>query len=189
VIASDPRFAGSLPSALIARSWSPRHEAWSTADGFGVSVTLEHGDCAIACIGSTTVRYRVAPDGSFGPPIQEGDPLPGDFQARTGFGDGRVILSILAAPRCPLEPAPPASPCSRTPVRGADIAVREWTGRHVTTISTDDRGLAEATLPTGTYVFEPMPVPRILGVADAFAVSVLGPTTVALHLVYDTGLR
>jgi hypothetical protein len=189
VIASDARFAGVLPLLPDLTGQAAWYEAWESPDGYTVKITLGWGDCQAGCIERHVFLFEVAPDGVFGPPIEEGDPLSGDLPLPSGSGEAPIDVALVAGPTCPVERVPPDPACAPFPVAGAEVVVRDATGREVTRLLTNADGHAHTSLPTGTYVFAPGAVEGLLGTPAPVAGSVLGPGGVRLTLDYDTGIR
>jgi hypothetical protein len=190
VIDADARFAGVLPSPPGSVGPAAFYESWPTLDGYMVLITIRWADCPGGCIGTRTFLFTVAPNGTFGAPREEGDPMPPDLQHPSpGPGQAVVDLLVVAGPGCPVEPVPPDPACVGSPIAGAEVTVWDARGQHVASLRSDSDGHALVGLPTGTYVFEPHPVPGVLGTPAAIAASVLAPGTTTLTISYDTGLR
>ena len=189
VITSNARFAGVLPLLPDLIGQAAWYEAWDTPDGYTVKITLGWGDCQSGCIDRHTFRFEVARDGTFGPPLEEGDPLSDDLPPSSGSGEALIEVTLVAGPICPVERFPPDPDCAPAPVAGAEVVVRDATGREVTRLIAGADGRAHASLPTGTYVFVPAAVEGLLGTPAPVAASVLGPAGVRLTLSYDTGIR
>ena len=77
VIASDPRFAGTIklsPDNIGASRW---WEAAALADGgFQIMLTIGWGDCPSGCIDRHSWVYRVTADGLVTLESETGDPMP-----------------------------------------------------------------------------------------------------------------
>jgi hypothetical protein len=77
VIASDPRFAGTIklsPDIIGASRW---WEAAALADGgFQIMLTIGWGDCPSGCIDRHSWVYRVTADGLVTLESETGDPMP-----------------------------------------------------------------------------------------------------------------
>jgi len=77
VIASDPRFAGTIklsPDIIGASRW---WEAAALADGgFQIMLTIGWGDCPSGCIDRHSWIYRVTADGLVTLESETGDPMP-----------------------------------------------------------------------------------------------------------------
>ncbi len=76
VIATDPRFAGTIklnPDLIGASQW---WEAAPLDDGFKITLTIGWGDCPAGCINRHTWVYQVTADGGVTLLEESGDPMP-----------------------------------------------------------------------------------------------------------------
>lgn len=103
-----------------------------------------------------------------------------------------VTGTVVAAPTCPVEPAPGSSPepaCSPAPIAEVVLVFKD-NGDEVATATTDAAGRYTLELPPGTYRVEPQPLAGFPATPDPidFTVPADGSTTVDT-VVYDTGIR
>ncbi|MDP8929185.1 MAG: MSCRAMM family adhesin SdrC [Actinomycetota bacterium] len=104
-----------------------------------------------------------------------------------------VIGTVVAAPTCPVEPAPGMSPtpgCAPIPLQGAELIVFDTDGMEVARTTSDSGGRYVLELRPGTYRLEPQPVAAYPATPDAveFAVQTEHATPVDT-VTYDTGIR
>lgn len=111
-------------------------------------------------------------------------------QAPGPSGGETLRITALAGPTCPVVSDPPDPNCDDRPVDGAEIVVRDASGREVARIRTDDTGAASVALAPGRYVLEPQAVDGLMGTASPVEVAVEdGVPPEAVILSYDTGIR
>jgi hypothetical protein len=82
VIASDPRFAGTIeltPDIIGASRW------WTAeplpGGGYRIELTIGWGDCPAGCIDRHVWTYEVTPEGAVELVGETGDPVPSELPA------------------------------------------------------------------------------------------------------------
>lgn len=82
VIATDPRFAGTMPltpDVIGASQWWVATPLAS--GGYSIELTIGWGDCPAGCINKHVWTYEVTPDGQVKLVSETGEPVPADLPA------------------------------------------------------------------------------------------------------------
>jgi hypothetical protein len=189
VIASDAQFAGVQQLRQDSIGLTRWYEATPIGNGYRVIISIGWGDCQAGCISTHRWEFDVADDGTIGKPVESGQPLPPQVTPLPIGGDTTLSIALTAGPVCPVETNPPNPNCSPRPVADATVVVQDPTGGTITELTSDSSGMAETTLPPGTYVVEAMPNQGVMGTPEATAISLTGAGPVSLQFQYDTGIR
>lgn len=82
VIATDPRFAGTMPLSPDVIGASQWWVATPLASGgYSIELTIGWGDCPAGCINKHVWTYDVTPDGQVKLVSETGEPVPADLPA------------------------------------------------------------------------------------------------------------
>lgn len=188
VFASDPRWAQMIPLRPDMIGQSSWYEAFESADGFTVNITVGQGDCQAGCIDRHTWQYNVDQGGTVELVGEDGPPIavqPGGG----GEDQAHVTIQLTAGPVCPVETVPPDPNCAARAVSGADVTIFKADGSEVATTTSDGEGNVVFEIPAGAYYVVAGVVEGLMGTPEAQAFAVLGGDQVGLLFGYDTGIR
>ncbi len=113
----------------------------------------------------------------------------GPSATATGPPDTGVRGVATAGPVCPVERNPPDPSCAPRPVAGATIVIRDGSGAQIAVAISGTDGSYFVSLPPGSYVVDPQPVPGLLGTAPKRPATVAAGAITDIPLDYDTGIR
>ena len=102
---------------------------------------------------------------------------------------GRVELTALAGPVCPVETNPPSPDCADRPVPDAVIVVTDAAGSEVARGVTGVDGTLLLEVPVGQLTVTPQTVEGLMGTASPITISIAADQTINLTVDYDTGIR
>jgi hypothetical protein len=104
--------------------------------------------------------------------------------------DQSITGIVTAGPVCPVVTDPPDPDCDDRPVAGAEIVVRDASGKTVGTVRTAEDGTFSVPVERGRYELVPQPVEGLMGTAAAVEVTVReGVPADPIEITYDTGIR
>ncbi len=102
---------------------------------------------------------------------------------------GRLDLTALAGPQCPVQRQPPDPACEDKPVVGAEIVLTRAGSDIKIPVFTDVNGRIFVSLEPGTWIVTPQPVEGLLGTAEATEVTIRPNRVTEVVAGYDTGIR
>ena len=164
--------------------------AEATGDGWRVSFETGWGDCPAGCIDRHTWTWNVAPDGAASFVGEDGSPVSEDMLAAMRASSTRTGVAGRATggPTCPVErPGDPA--CTPRLVGGAALVVRDASGSHVATVTTDGSGYFRLALAPGEYALEAPAVEGFMSGPAPVPFTVQDGAEAWLDLSWDTGIR
>lgn len=97
--------------------------------------------------------------------------------------------TVSAGPTCPVETEPPQSGCGDRPVGGAVIRVIDPGGHEVASVTSDEVGEFQFSLPPGRYTLMPEPVEGLMGTAAEQELTVAADGAPDVQISYDMGIR
>jgi hypothetical protein len=100
---------------------------------------------------------------------------------------GRLVVTVLAGPTCPVEQV--GNPCDpRRPPRVSLIVERSSGEPVASLLARNGRGSLEG-LDAGSYRLIAQPVTGLMGTPEPVAFSITAGAATRLRLTYDTGIR
>jgi len=113
--------------------------------------------------------------------------LAGCGDAASDHPHGRLVVTVLAGPTCPVEQV--GNPCDPARPPRASVVVERPTGELVASvIARNGRGSLDG-LDAGRYRLIPQPVSGLLGTPAPVIFSITAGDVTRLRLTYDTGIR
>jgi hypothetical protein len=107
--------------------------------------------------------------------------------ATNGGQHGRLVVTVLAGPTCPVEQVD--DPCDPLRPPRASLIVERSSGEQVASVvARNGRGALDG-LDAGRYNLIPQPVDGLMGTPGPVAFSITAGGVTRLRVTYDTGIR